>query len=79
MTQANAAQLKAELDAGEEILRTATLARLAYDGVDDTPRVILIGLVALPQLKVTCRTGRRVVRGFISGCAAGTRTRRPPA
>ena len=30
MTQANAAQLKAELDAGEGILRTATLARLAY-------------------------------------------------
>ena len=45
MTQASAAQLKAELDAGEEILRTATLARLAYGGVDGTPRVIPIGFL----------------------------------
>jgi nitroimidazol reductase NimA-like FMN-containing flavoprotein (pyridoxamine 5'-phosphate oxidase superfamily) len=45
VTQANAARLKAELDAGEEILRTATLARLAYDGVDGTPRVIPIGFL----------------------------------
>jgi DNA-binding transcriptional LysR family regulator len=45
VTQANAAQLKAELDAGEEILRTATLARLAYDGIDGTPRVIPIGFL----------------------------------
>ena len=45
MTQVNPAQLKAELDAGEEILRTATLARLAYDGVDGTPRVIPIGFL----------------------------------
>ena len=45
MTQMNAAQLKAELDAGEELLRTATLARLAYDGVDGTPRVIPIGFL----------------------------------
>ena len=48
MTQANAAQLKAELDAGAEILRTATLARLAYDGVDGTPRVIPIGFLWTP-------------------------------
>ncbi|HEY3946562.1 MAG TPA: pyridoxamine 5'-phosphate oxidase family protein [Solirubrobacteraceae bacterium] len=45
MTQANAAQLKAELDAGAEILRTSTLARLAYNGVDGTPRVIPIGFL----------------------------------
>ncbi len=38
-------QLHAELDAAEEILRTATLARLAYDGVDGAPRVIPIGFL----------------------------------
>jgi hypothetical protein len=42
-TQMDAAELKAELEAAEEILRTATLARLAYDGIDGTPRVIPIG------------------------------------
>ena len=52
MTQANAARLKAELDAGEEILRTATLARLAYDGVDGTPRVIPIGFLWTGQAVV---------------------------
>jgi nitroimidazol reductase NimA-like FMN-containing flavoprotein (pyridoxamine 5'-phosphate oxidase superfamily) len=52
MTQANADQLKAELDAGEEILRTATLARLAYDGVDGTPRVIPIGFLWTDQAVV---------------------------
>ncbi len=52
MTQANAAQLKAELDAGEEILRTATLARLAYEGVDGTPRVIPIGFMWTGQAVV---------------------------
>jgi len=52
VTQANAAQLKAELDAGEEILRTATLARLAYDGVDGTPRVIPIGFLWTGQAVV---------------------------
>jgi hypothetical protein len=36
---------KAELESAEEILRTATLARLAYDGADDTPRVIPIGFL----------------------------------
>src|ERR1700743_3987866 len=40
-----AAELKAELGAAAEILRTATLARLAYDGIDGTPRVIPIGFL----------------------------------
>src|ERR1700742_4856469 len=44
-TQMDAAELQAELDAAEEILRTATLARLAYDGIDGTPRVIPIGFL----------------------------------
>ncbi|HJZ38621.1 MAG TPA: pyridoxamine 5'-phosphate oxidase family protein [Solirubrobacterales bacterium] len=44
-TQMDAAELEAELDAGQEILRTATLARLAYDGTDGTPRVIPIGFL----------------------------------
>lgn len=52
MTQVNAAQLKAELDAGEEILRTATLARLAYAGGDGTPRVIPIGFLWTGQAVV---------------------------
>lgn len=45
MTRTNPAQLKGELDAAEDILRTATLARLAYDGLDGTPRVIPIGFL----------------------------------
>ncbi len=45
MSQMDATELKAELDAAEETLRTATLARLAYDGVDGTPRVIPIGFL----------------------------------
>jgi nitroimidazol reductase NimA-like FMN-containing flavoprotein (pyridoxamine 5'-phosphate oxidase superfamily) len=45
MTAMNPRELKAELDAGEEILRTATLARLAYDGTDGAPRVIPIGFL----------------------------------
>lgn len=52
MTQVSSAQLKADLDAGEEILRTATLARLAYDGVDGTPRVIPIGFLWTGQAVV---------------------------
>jgi hypothetical protein len=52
VTQADAAQLKAALDAGEEILRTATLARLAYAGLDDTPRVIPIGFLWTGQAVV---------------------------
>jgi hypothetical protein len=38
-------ELKAELDPAEEILRSATLARLAYDGIDGTPRVVPIGFL----------------------------------
>lgn len=38
-------ELKAELESAEGILRTATLARLAYDGADDAPRVIPIGFL----------------------------------
>jgi Pyridoxamine 5'-phosphate oxidase len=38
-------QVQAELDAGAELLRTATLARLAYDGADGTPRVVPIGFL----------------------------------
>jgi nitroimidazol reductase NimA-like FMN-containing flavoprotein (pyridoxamine 5'-phosphate oxidase superfamily) len=38
-------ELKAELEPAEELLRTATLARLAYNGVDETPRVIPIGFL----------------------------------
>jgi Pyridoxamine 5'-phosphate oxidase len=45
MTRMDPDDLKAELDAAEEILRTATLARLAYDGIDGTPRVIPIGFL----------------------------------
>ena len=45
MAQMDSEELKAELDAAEEILRTATLARLAYDGADGTPRVIPIGFL----------------------------------
>lgn len=37
--------LRAELEAAADILRTATLARLAYDGTDGTPRVIPIGFL----------------------------------
>lgn len=39
------AELNAELKLAEELLRTATLARLAYDGVDGTPRVVPIGFL----------------------------------
>ncbi|HEX4838514.1 MAG TPA: hypothetical protein VFV03_08340, partial [Solirubrobacteraceae bacterium] len=35
-------KLAAELAAGEEMLRSATVARLAYNGTDGTPRVIPI-------------------------------------
>jgi nitroimidazol reductase NimA-like FMN-containing flavoprotein (pyridoxamine 5'-phosphate oxidase superfamily) len=52
MTEVDTDRLKAELDAGEEILRTATLARLAYDGVDGTPRVIPIGFLWTGQAVV---------------------------
>ena len=45
MTKMDAKDLQAELDAAEELLRSATLARLAYDGIDGTPRVIPIGFL----------------------------------
>jgi hypothetical protein len=45
MTRMDARDLRAELDAAEELLRTATLSRLAYDGIDGTPRVIPIGFL----------------------------------
>jgi hypothetical protein len=45
MITMDTAELKTELDAAEEVLRTATLARLAYDGIDGTPRVIPIGFL----------------------------------
>jgi hypothetical protein len=38
-------ELRAELEPAEEILRSATLARLAYDGIDGTPRVVPIGFL----------------------------------
>ena len=43
MTTMSTQELNAELEPAEEILRTATLLRLAYDGIDGTPRVIPIG------------------------------------
>jgi hypothetical protein len=45
MNPMNTAELKAELEPAEEMLRTATLARLAYDGIDGTPRVVPIGFL----------------------------------
>lgn len=44
-TQMTPEELKAELEPAEELLRTATLTRLAYDGIDGTPRVIPIGFL----------------------------------
>lgn len=40
MAPMNPERLKAELDAAADILRSDTLARVAYDGTDGTPRVI---------------------------------------
>jgi nitroimidazol reductase NimA-like FMN-containing flavoprotein (pyridoxamine 5'-phosphate oxidase superfamily) len=45
MTTMSPQELKAELEPAEEILRTATLARLAYDGADGAPRAIPIGFL----------------------------------
>jgi hypothetical protein len=44
-TQMSAAELQAELEPAEELLRTATVARVAYEGIDGTPRVIPIGFL----------------------------------
>ncbi|MBS1892541.1 MAG: pyridoxamine 5'-phosphate oxidase family protein [Actinobacteria bacterium] len=38
-------ELQAELEPAAEILRTATLARLAYNGLDGTPRAVPIGFL----------------------------------
>lgn len=43
MPTMNPQELKAELEAAEELLRTPTPARLAYDGIDGTPRVVPVG------------------------------------
>jgi DNA-binding transcriptional LysR family regulator len=45
MIRMDAKDVEAELDAGEEILRTATLTRLAYNGIDGTPRVVPMGFL----------------------------------
>jgi nitroimidazol reductase NimA-like FMN-containing flavoprotein (pyridoxamine 5'-phosphate oxidase superfamily) len=45
MTAMDTTELKAELDPAEELLRTATLARIAYDGIDGTPRVVPMGFL----------------------------------
>jgi len=45
MTTMTPQELNAELEPADELLRTATLARLAYDGIDGTPRVIPIGFL----------------------------------
>jgi hypothetical protein len=41
----DAREIKAELDAAGEILRTSALLRIAYDGVDGTPRVVPMGFL----------------------------------
>jgi uncharacterized pyridoxamine 5'-phosphate oxidase family protein len=45
MSAMNTTELQAELEPAEDLLRTATLARLAYDGLDGAPRVIPIGFL----------------------------------
>jgi hypothetical protein len=44
-TQMTTQELRAELEPAAEILRTATLVRLAYDGLDGTPRVVPMGFL----------------------------------
>jgi hypothetical protein len=44
-TEMTAQELNAELEPAAEILRTATLARVAYDGIDGTPRVVPMGFL----------------------------------
>jgi hypothetical protein len=38
-------ELNAELDPAAEVLRTATLVRVAYDGLDGSPRVVPMGFL----------------------------------
>jgi nitroimidazol reductase NimA-like FMN-containing flavoprotein (pyridoxamine 5'-phosphate oxidase superfamily) len=45
MTTMKHEEMEAELEAGAKLLRDATLARLAYDGLDGTPRVVPIGFL----------------------------------
>ncbi|HEX4430085.1 MAG TPA: pyridoxamine 5'-phosphate oxidase family protein [Frankiaceae bacterium] len=52
MIKTDPGQLKAELEDADEILRTATLARVAYDGIDGTPRVIPMGFLWTGQAVV---------------------------
>jgi hypothetical protein len=47
-------ELAAELAAGERMLRSATVARLAYDGIDGTPRVIPVGFLWTGKAVVVC-------------------------
>jgi pyridoxamine 5'-phosphate oxidase-like protein len=46
--------LAAELVAGEEMLRSATVARLAYNGTDGTPRVVPVGFLWTGEAVVVC-------------------------
>ncbi|MBS1844844.1 MAG: pyridoxamine 5'-phosphate oxidase family protein [Actinobacteria bacterium] len=45
-------EMQAELAPAAEILRTATLARLAYDGLDGTPRAVPMGFLWTGQAVV---------------------------
>jgi hypothetical protein len=47
-------ELAGELAAGEEMLRSATVARLAYDGADGAPRVIPVAFLWTGEAVVVC-------------------------
>jgi hypothetical protein len=47
-------KLAAELAAGEKMLRSATVARLAYNGTDGTPRVIPVGFLWTGEAVIVC-------------------------
>jgi len=47
-------ELAAELAAGEDMLDTATVARLAYTGTDGAPRVIPVGFLWTGRAVVVC-------------------------
>jgi hypothetical protein len=44
-TQMTTQELNAELEPAAELLRDATLLRIAYDGIDGTPRVVPMGFL----------------------------------
>ena len=44
-TEMTTEELNAELEPAAKILRTATLVRVAYDGIDATPRVVPMGFL----------------------------------